>query len=349
MITAPYLSALIRMLLLGTCCLGSVLNAAGDNETGTCAETTLNFGFYASFNPVSYSAGDDPESEDFNTHLGYEADLLSALETMHGAGLSFVREAIPVWDEIWLLSATPQYDLIGGGITILDSRERDAEGEEQITFTSGHIAFRHSLLARAEDADRLNAYNKLASDVRVGVVASTTGEGRLLTVTGYVDDAGLLAAGVGIDTPQGILIADGSENYVITPAGETPSLAERTALLPPVETMPQVIYLSGELGSGDLVAALGKGEIDAIARSYIGNFAAAHASEGALVVSVLDNEIEYGGFTVDIYAPELAACLDEKINWLTDGRRLGFGEWVEDPSVFMRRAQLWNERQAQSD
>ena len=44
----------------------------------------LNVGFYAYFSPVSYSASADPTSEDFNIHLGYEADLLTALEAMEG-------------------------------------------------------------------------------------------------------------------------------------------------------------------------------------------------------------------------------------------------------------------------
>lgn len=340
-------SRFVKLLLITLALICSAPGAAGDSETQTCADDPLNVGFYSFFNPVSYSEDEDPESEGFDTHRGYEADLLTALEAMEGAGLSFIRKAIPVWDEIWLLSATSRFDLVGGGITILESRRRDADGDERITFTSGHITFRQSLLARAEDAKRLDSYVKLASDVRVGVVANTTGEGRLLVVTGYVDEAGLLAPGVGIDTPQGILIADGSDDYVITPAGETPNLTERTALLPPLETMPQVIYLSGELGSGDLIEALREGEIDAIARGFIGNFAAAHASDGALVVSVVDDEIETGGFTVAVEDEQLAACLDDKIDWLTDDGRIAYQEWVADPAVFMGRAQMWNERQEQ--
>ena len=123
----------------------------------TCADgdRVLNVGFYAYFAPVSYSAGEDPASEGFNTHLGYEADLLTALEAMEGTGLSFVRHPIAVWPDIWLKAAEPEYDIIGGGITILDARTRDATGNTVITFTSGHITFRQSLLVRAEDAERI--------------------------------------------------------------------------------------------------------------------------------------------------------------------------------------------------
>lgn len=325
-------------------CLLCLAAAADDRETQACADDTLNFGFYAFFDPVSYSADADPDSEGFHEHLGYEADLLTALEAMQGAGLSFTRHPIPVFDEIWLASATPQYDIVGGGITILDSRRRDAAGEERVTFTSGHIIFRQSLLARAEDAERLSGYDKLSSDVRVGALTSTTGEGRLLELTGYVDEDGVLAAGVKINTPMGALIADGSDDYVITPAGESPRLVERTGLHPPLETMPQVVYLGGEQGESELIEALHDKTIDAFARGDLGNQTAAHASEGNLVVAARDDKIEYGGFSLDLQDMELRACLDAKINWLTDDQRIGYGDWVEQPMVFMGRAHMWNER-----
>ncbi|MCY4073017.1 MAG: transporter substrate-binding domain-containing protein [Chloroflexi bacterium] len=349
MIKAPSLSNFIRMLLLGTFCLCSIINAAGDEESESCADYALDFGFYAFFDPVSYSADEDPESEGFHRHLGYEADLLTALEAMGGAGLSFSRHPIPVFDEIWLQSAGPENDIVGGGITILDSRTRDATGEERVIFTSGHIIFRQSLLTRAEDEERMNSYDKLSSDLRVGALVSTTGEFRLLELTGLIDDKGVLAAGVRVDTPQGLVIADGSDDYVITPAGESPSLAERSALQPPAVGMPQVIYLGHDGGENELIAALQAKTIDAFARGDLGNQAAAHASGGSLVVAARDDKIEYGGFTVDIDAPDLAACLDEKINWLTDDRRIDFQDWVADPAVFMGRAEMWNERRAQED
>ena len=86
----------------------------------------LKYGFYAFFKPVSYSADPDPKSAGFHVHRGYEADLLSALEAMKGAGLSFSRRGIASWKNIWLRAAGPQFDMVGGGITILDSRTLDA-------------------------------------------------------------------------------------------------------------------------------------------------------------------------------------------------------------------------------
>ena len=158
-------------------------------------DRALRFGFYAYFEPVSHSADRDPGSPGFHDHRGYEADLLSALETIDGAGLSFVRREIAAWDDFWLLPAGPDYDMVGGGITVLASRTRDAAGNRAIVFTGGHIRFRQSLLVRATDARRLARYEDLDGSHRVGVLAGTTGEARLLHLTGIADAAGILAAG----------------------------------------------------------------------------------------------------------------------------------------------------------
>ncbi len=306
-----------------------------------CADRVLNVGFYAFFEPLSYSADGDPASEGFNTHLGYESDLLTALEAMEGAGLSFSRRGITIWDGIWPQSAGPRYDIVGGGITILDSRTRDATGKRVVAFTSGHVAFRQSLLVRAEDSERLASHDDLTGDVRVGALAGTTGEFRLLELTGLVDSDGVLTAGARVDTPRGTMVADGSPDYRITAAGESPNLVGRQHLHPPGETMPQVVYLGDETGEVDLLEALAGGEIDAVARGEVGNREAASAYGGAFVVSALDDEAEHGGFTLAVEDAELASCLDEKLNWLTDDRSIGYGEWSEDPSVFMRRARTW--------
>ena len=148
---------------------------------------------------------------------------------MEGAGLSFSRRGIPVWDGL-LQSAGTTYDTSGGGITILDSRTRDATGKGVVAFTSGHVAFRQSLLVRAEDAERLASHDDLTNDVRVGALSGTTGEFRLLELTGLVDSDGILTAGVSIDTPPrpgGCRRQPGLQNYrrwrVHQPCGETAS------------------------------------------------------------------------------------------------------------------------------
>ena len=41
---------------------------------------------------------------------------------------------------------------------------------------------------------------------------------------------------------------------------------------------------------------------------------------------------------------ELIACLNERIDWLTDHRSIGYAQWRADPAVFMSRAEAWNAR-----
>jgi len=260
------------------------------------------------------------------------------LEAIEDVGLSLARQAIPIWEGIWPESAGPEYDLVGGGITILDSRTLDSAGNPAIRFTNGHITFRQSLLVRTEDTDRLSSHDRLTSDVRVGVLAGTTGEARLLELTGLVDNNGALAAGTSVVTPQGTVVADGSLDYFITAAGASEDLRSRERLIPAAETMPQVVYLGEQAGEVDLLDALADGLIDAVARGEIGSLNAAQASGGAFTVSALDDQVEYGGFSVDLADEELASCLNEAIDFLTDGQGTGYSQWLDNPSVFMERA-----------
>ena len=314
--------------------------AAPAAASGYCPETerTVRFGFYAYFEPVSHSAGRDLGSPGFDEHRGYEADLLTALETMKGVNLSFIRRGIAAWEGIWLLPAGPDFDLAGGGITVLDTRTRDAAGDRAIVFTAGHIRFRQSLLVRAEDAKRLSRYEGLDNAVRVGVIAGTTGEARLLELTGLADSEGVLIAGVRIDTLRGTVVSDGGAGYRIAAGGASPVLDGRLRLHPPSPAMPRVIYMTDEAA---LIGALLAGGIDAIARGEIGNRHAARAHGGALAVGAVDERAEDGGFAVAADDAGLAACLDEAIGWLTDGGRIGYRHWLDDPGVFLRRARSW--------
>ncbi len=335
------------LLLLVLPLLGASL--AQDTELAACADEPLSFGFYPYFAPVSYSADADPESDGFHQHRGYEADLLTALEAIEGAGLTFLRRAIPLWEDIWLQPASPQFDIVGGAISSLDSRRTDAKGEEQVAFTTGHITFRQSLLVRAEDQDKLNSYDKLTSEIRVGALPGTTGEARLLEITGYVDEHGTLAEGTRIDTPGGTLVANGSEDFQITAGQHTKNLSDRIQLYPPLESMPQVIYLGSEVGERELIEALERGKLEALARGEINSRKVARAADDALVVSALDDVVEVGAFVLDLDNAELVECIDEKINWLTDDREIGYGDWLDDPLVFMQRAGTWNKREIEAE
>ena len=307
-------------------------------------DMTLNVGFYAFFDPLSNSADSDPNSAAFHTQQGYEADLLNALAAMNGPRITLSRTGIDAWDGIWLKSATPDFDLISGGITILDARTRDAAGNLQIAFTDGHVHFRQSLLVRTEDADRITTHSDLTGAMKVGVLAATTGEHRLLQLLGLVDAQGALLSGVRVDTPSGTVTADGSADYTITSARVTDNMQGRTALYPPTADQPTLIYLGDHLGEAELLAALADGTVDALARGEIGNQDAAQNPAWDFAVTALDPQTENGGFTVAADNADLLTCLNQRINWLTDNRRRGYADWLTDPTVFMQRAQLWNAR-----
>lgn len=334
--------AVVLTATLSTTCRTSLV----DPIAGSCAPVTgdpVKFGFYAFFEPVSYSENPDPASTGFGSHRGYESDLVTALEVMDKR-LTFVRRPVADWPGIWLLPTTPGLDIVGGGITILESRTLDASGRRAIAFTSGHIAFRQSLLARSGDAERLGSYDSLSSDVRVGVLRGTTGEARLLQITEIANGDGVLARGTRIETPDGAVIADGTADYTITAASASAGLERRMSIFPPSDAMPQVVYLGDVSGEEELLAALREGVIDAVARGEIGNGEAARASGGSFVVAAVDSMAEYGGFALDADNARMLACIDEKLDWLTDQRRIGYPEWRIDPGVFLARAAVWNRR-----
>lgn len=326
----------IAGLLLSAAALLAPASAVAD----ACSNRTLQVGFYAYFAPVSYSADRAPGSAGFDVHRGYEADLLTAVEAMEEGGLAFERHGIATWDDIWLRSSGAAFDLVGGGITIMDSRTRDATGATRVVFTPGHIRFRQSLLVRSADASRLADYGDLTADVRVGVLAGTTGEARLLQIVGLADREGVLAAGTRIETPSGTLTADGSDRYAVRASGATDTLTGRVRLLPPDDGMPQVIVHGDAATDQSLLQALRSGEIDALARGEVGNRDAV-AAGGEFVVTALDPVVELGGFTVSADEGQLAECIGARIDWLTDDGRIGYAEWVDNPQVFLDRARTW--------
>ena len=337
-------------LVLSGCGADGSIEENGDVALTMCPERVLNVGFYADFVPISYSQDNQAptNSEAYNTHRGYDADLLTALEALESAGLSFSRRGIPPaetqagrsfpFNGIWLLAAEREYDLISGGITIRDDRTRNAAGEVVVVFTSAHVAFRQSLLVRREDAQRIAEHGDLAAGDVVSVHRGTTGEERLLQLLGIVDGRGVLVTGTQVVTPAETLTADGSADYVISAAMASPALADRQGLIPPAPLPHVVIHASEDQQLG----ALFDREVTAVARGEIGNSDAAAESGGVFEVTALDPQSEYGGFAVDAGAVELSACLDDAIDFLTDDGRIGYREWAANPLVFLERAESLN-------
>ena len=204
-----------------------------------------------------------------------------------------------------------------------------------VAFTSGHIAFRQSLLVRAADAERFSSYDGPTREVRVGVLRGTTGEARLFQITRLANGDGVLATGTRIDTPGGTLVADGTAASVIAAAKAAPVPEGRIRIHPPDDSMPEVVHLGDMRDEIELLEALGDETIDAVARGSVGNGEAAHPSGGNLVVAALDSLVEYGGFAMDAREAQLVACIDETIAWLTLHRRIGYSEWRTDPTVFL--------------
>ncbi len=327
--------------IAGVAALAAAVLAPRGAESAMCTDGTrvLRVGFYSDFKPVSYSADLAPGSLGFDVHRGYEADLLTALEALKGAGLSFSRRGIGnPFSGIWLKAARPEFDIVGGGITVREDRTRNETGDRVIRFTAGHISFLQTLLVRAEDAARLDGHDKLTSTHRVGAVAQTTGEERLLQLTGITGENGVLVAGTKVSMEGGaVVVADGKRHFV-TAARASGGLEKRRSISPAGPTMPQVRYYDLEK---ELLDALADGEIDAVARGNIGNRDASAASGRALVIAARDPDPakrERGGFALDAADAALAACLDEKINLLTDNGRIDYPQWKANPSVFMERA-----------
>ncbi|MXY01485.1 MAG: transporter substrate-binding domain-containing protein [Acidimicrobiales bacterium] len=325
----------VAWLMLGMLSLIAACSASTEDER------TVRVGFYAFFEPISAAADPDTDAAAFSTHVGYEADLLTAMESMEGLSLRFHRTPVAEWPGIWLLPSREGFDMVSGGITILDSRRLDADGNTVITFSEPHIEFRQSLLVRADDADRLPNHDALLSTDVVGALPATTGEARLLQLIGIADAQGRLAAGTQVHTPTGVVTVPSDGALSISAAQASPELEHRTRLVPADPTRPTVVYLGEESGEVALLAALRDGRIDAVARGTIGNTQAAVDSDGRFAVTAPDEHVELGGFAVSVDDTELLDKLNSAVTWLTDAGRIGIREWLADGEIFNERARSW--------
>ncbi len=331
--------------------------AETDEDSGSVAATsnarTVSVAFYAHYAPVSSSLDPRPGTAGFDLHAGYEADLLDAVEAMPGIGVTFLRHGVDDWGGIWLLPAAEGIDMACGGITIDPGRTRGPDGEVAVRFTDGHIEFRQSLLVRAADASRLDAYGALDGDDTVGVQTATTGESRLLQLIGVADDDGRLAAGTtvvidaeGSGAGSSVVEATAGSDLRISPGGASAGLDGRTLLIPADPSKPEVVYLdrlrSPGLDTADTsesqLDALRNGTVDAIAQGIVETTAAAAAYGDEFAVSVIDERVETGGCTVDADDTDLADRMNTAMEWLTDHGEIGFEEWADNAEVFIERA-----------
>ncbi len=297
--------------------------------------TRINYGFYTDFNPVSYSSEEAQPK-------GYEPDLVAAVETFSQGKLSFNTLGIGnPFSGIWLKAAQEPYHMVGGGITALPERTRDAEGRQVIRFGVGHISFRQSLLVRSESV--ISQHDDLTSQHRVRVLRGATGEQRLLELTGIIDAAGFIGPGTQVHLAEsGSLIAGdpGSESALRIAAGTgSAAIATRVRLVPAANDQPEVLYFNSE---SELISVLVDGEVDAVARGELGNRVTARDRPGLRVTAIDMEGHERGAFSYpDTPAGNaLRVVMNSAVACLTANGTVEFLQWLDSGgTVFAKRAE----------
>ena len=330
-------------------------SGTGDDATASACEaarerlagfppTRVNYGFYTDFNPVSYSVAPVPAESAFHRPRGYEPDLVAAVEIFSRGRLSFNRLGIGnPFSGIWLKAAQEPYDIVGGGITALPERTRDAEGQQVIRFGVGHISFRQSLLVRSESV--INRHDDLTSEHRVGTLRGTTGEKRLLELTGIIDAAGFVRSGTQVQLAGGdVLIAGepGGESALRIAAGTgSVAIASRVRLTPAGDEMPEVLYFNSE---SEQIGGLREGVVDAVARGEPGNRVTARDTPGLRVTAIDTEAGERGAFSYGDTpaANALRVAMNAAITCLTANGNIELRQWFDsDGAIFARRARQW--------
>ena len=297
-------------------------------------------GFFTHFNPLSYAETQDPDDPAFDVPRGYEPDLVEAAAALSRNRLRVAPAGIgSPFRGIWLKSASGRFDMVGGGITALEERRFDPDYPEipLITFGAGHVRFLQSLLVR--DGSPIMNHGDLDSSTSVAVTRGTTGESRLLQLTGITDGEGYVRAGtvIRLGDGSGEVTAE-ARTHRITAAGSTEAIRNRVRLLAPGDDVPLVVYFSSD---AEQVAALEDGGVDAVARGETGNLVLARASGGRLRVTAVNAENpEIGAFSYPNTpkGDNLRLAMDALVNCLTDGGKIGFASWHENPEVFLERA-----------
>ena len=187
-----YSSLAASVLFLAACS-----SSPSDLPAAACGDgQVLQVGFYAFFAPVSYSA--DPDSKHGRVRRASRVRSGFA-DRLRGHGRRGIVLCTPRHSRV------ARYMAASGRVGLRLGRRWHHHPRlphpqcglaiSVVTFTSGHIAFRQSLLVRTADAERLASHSDLTSEDRVGALIGTTGEFRLLELTGLVDANGALVCG----------------------------------------------------------------------------------------------------------------------------------------------------------
>ncbi|MBB63748.1 MAG: hypothetical protein CMO81_01655 [Waddliaceae bacterium] len=314
---------------------------------------TYKVGFYTDFEPISYAASRIEGTENFDQALGYEPDLLRAIERASKGELCFEFQGIKVWENIWMAPIQNNVDIGIGGITIEDTRTKDSSGDKKIVFTKPTVDFHQSLLCLFSNKNAIKHHKDLNCSDTVGAVRGTTGEYRFLTQTGIINNLndGLIKKGVTVVLKdRGFKRSDGNLSIY------SEELKSRKYLIPSDCSLPLVRYF---LAEDSMIPALLEKHISAIARGYIGNRIVAEQYPEDLVVTAIYSleceaqgkksrevckEKEQAGMTVNIENEKLFTALNKYILFLTDEGAITYEKWLDDPQVFEKRADLYLER-----
>lgn len=274
-------------------------------------------------------------------HVGFEAAILDALEAMEGLGFRFHRHPIAEWPGLWHLPATDEFDMAGGAILIVEHRRFDRNGVEQVAFTNGHQAYRQAVLTRAEDAARFPEIGPFPHGTVIGALRESTTEVEVLHMHGYADENGVLTAGVSVHVPDGVIVADGSDDYRIISGHTSEILADRTLIVPPGDG-PHIRVLPVGLNRIEVGQLLRDGSFDVLVRSEVGSLYTVSQVPGLAIAAVGPDTGGRLGFTVDIDEEDFLACLNEAVDYLTDDLRISVSDWLAHPNVLAERATAWS-------
>ena len=212
-----------------------------------------------------------------------------------------------------------------------------------IRFGVAHVSFRQSLLVRSGSA--INRHTDLISEHRVGVLRGTTGEKRLLELTGIIDAEGFLRSGTQVELAGGeVLIAGGPDSgAALRIAAGTGSvvIATRVRLTPAGDDRPEVLYFNSD---SEQLSALLEGVVDALARGELGNRVTARDTPGLRVTAIDTEGDEWGAFSYpDTPAGStLRRAMNAAITCLTANGTIGFSQWFESGgTIFSERAEQW--------
>jgi ABC-type amino acid transport substrate-binding protein len=302
----------------------------------SCAQNkTLKVGFYSNRAPISASKSLDAEDWKFNEPVGYEADILKAVQSMPNSQFEFEFVGIESDENIWLRSKD-EFDLVCGGIVIDKEKEIDAENNRVVQFTEGHLHLRQSLLVKKKNRKKFNSLKSFDAKNSIGVVAKSRSERKLLEELGYLNKNGELVAGV-------TLTNKGNKKLTIKkPIKLThKKFRNRVQLSWPDNNLPIIKFGQNE---DDLSTEVINKKVDAFVWNEVENSRLEKKSKNALKISgvfpkeINSLQVDRVGCTVNSDNEELLNEINTAIKKVTGYGTANFEIWRKNPNIFVENA-----------